>query len=58
MPMQEKNSHFCRGGARHFRAQRRRERAAARGAKKAEPDISEGFRLNEMPRAQRPYLRA
>lgn len=27
-------------------------------AKKAEPDISEGFRLNEMPRAQRPYLRA
>ncbi|PWL64181.1 MAG: hypothetical protein DBY30_08880 [Verrucomicrobia bacterium] len=28
------------------------------GAKKAEPDISEGFRLNEMPRAHRPSLRA
>lgn len=28
------------------------------GVKKAEPDIAEGFRLNEMPRAQRPSLRA
>lgn len=57
MPMQEKNSHFCRGGA-PISARKGGANAPLPGAKKAEPDISEGFRLNEMPRAQRPSLRA
>lgn len=57
MPMQEKNSHFCRGGA-PISARKGGANAPLPGAKKAEPDISEGFRLNEMPRAHRPSLRA
>lgn len=49
---------LCKKKIRIFAAAEPAISARKGGAKKAEPDISEGFRLNEMPRAQRPSLRA